>query len=116
MKDFVVFRNGENPFNQPEVQRRMVWSGKAKDEEDATLRAKRGGVKCFNNQHLEALKAEELEGEDQAEYLESQDIVQLQSFGLPAKLHRAMKMAAATEGKSLKEWRIEAYEEKLQKI
>jgi hypothetical protein len=115
MKAYAVFRNSSNSVNQPMAQRLLVWSGEAKDEEDAKLRARRGGVKCLNNQYLDAILVEELEGEDQAVYSESQDTVLLQSFSLPAKLHSRMKKAAANEGKSLKNWRIEAYEEKLRK-
>lgn len=115
MKKFAVFRNRSNSVNQPMTQRLMVWSGEAKDEDDAKLRARRGGVKCINNQYLDAIPVEQLEAEDYVEYHDAQDTVSLQSFRLPAKLHSRMKLAAATEGKSLKEWRIEAYEEKLQR-
>lgn len=113
MPEFAVFRNGSNSANQPITQRIMVWSGEAIDHEDAKLRARRGGVKCYNNQYLDAIPAEELEAEDYAEYHAAQDVVHLQPFNIPADLHSDMKQAAAKEGKSLKDWRIEAYREKL---
>lgn len=115
MPEFAVFRNGSNSTNQPMTQRMLVWAGEARDAEDAKLRARRGGVKVYNNQYLDPIPAEELEAEDYAEYHQAQDVVHLQPFNIPADLHSAMKQDAAREGKSLKEWRIEAYREKLAK-
>ena len=113
MPEFAVFRNGSNSANQHMTQRMLVWSGEARDDEDAKLRARRGGTKVYNNQYLDAILAEELDGEDYAEYHQAKEVVHLQPFNIPSDLHSAMKAAAQKERKSLKDWRIEAYREKL---
>jgi hypothetical protein len=113
IRQFAVFRNGSNSVNQPMTQRALIWTGEAKDEEDAKLRARRGGAKIYNNQSLDAIPVDELDAEDRAEYDDQQQVTFLQPFSLPTSLHTAMKLAAAQEGKSLKDWRLEAYREKL---